>query len=587
MPSNDTGFICSCNTRIETKEDVDAHDKSWFDLGHDRQCRYPGCKTVSPQTSNAKRHLRIHFPDHLRFYFCQKCGIRYAKPQALRLHEAAVECRKNRKRTRSVSEDDPALPIPSIALRHKRPMSGRHAAEPRDSSGVPSNETSQSSDTSTPPGELVCRGTFPANRGCGRRFASEDALEGHPEFCTKPLLSERDQGAAKRREVWQAHDAAGISTLQSSAGPLIVLEPFSTDPGAVRKLDVQSLLKPAEEGWRPPLFSHTSNPVFSYQHNGYARSAGVMTKPFWSDETSSVIGSDLSAELDSGFFSAKRPPPDEGAYNDFGANDLGTHPLSDQWRNNTSSLRPIRERSTNVPTTAPLDPRYFHPIQRPDDTRVNVGTYTCTYHGCTQRFMSHLSLQRHERDSHRSHAHNNKDSGAESGAASVSQSSNARFTTYPVLFDNIDEARVKRAAALLARNPATAFTIDRFQGFHLEPFRMLYSSQGPLTLFVTFSGLWDSEKSLLHDFMEITRFSPDQPRLRHLWGAIMKAMPTGPPGMLEAVSDTHRALNRGASVWEFSMWVGGGGVGTWRGSPIAPSSVPELNSITVGSQICP
>jgi hypothetical protein len=96
-----------------------------------------------------------------------------------------------------------------------------------------------------------------------------------------------------------------ISPLQSSAPPLLILEPFSTDPEAVKRLDVQSLLKPAEEGWRPPLFSHNSNQVYGYQHNGYARSTGVMTEPFRSDETSSAIGSDLASQLDSGFFSCE------------------------------------------------------------------------------------------------------------------------------------------------------------------------------------------------------------------------------------------------------------------------------------------
>ncbi|KAK5175638.1 uncharacterized protein LTR77_000777 [Saxophila tyrrhenica] len=39
---------------------------------------------------------------------------------------------------------------------------------------------------------------------------------------------------------------------------------------------------------------------------------------------------------------------------------------------------------------------------RPSDTRAHTGTYTCTYHGCTQRFESHNSLQKHKRDTHRS-----------------------------------------------------------------------------------------------------------------------------------------------------------------------------------------
>ena len=94
----------------------------------------------------------------------------------------------------------------------------------------------------------------------------------------------------------------------------------------------------------------------------------------------------------------------------------------------------------------------FHHIQRPDDTRANTGTYTCTYHGCVQRFESQPALQRHKRDFHRSQAHNNRDSGAESGAASVSPSSNgARSTASPAPSDEVDESGMT-SAALLARN---------------------------------------------------------------------------------------------------------------------------------------
>jgi hypothetical protein len=91
------------------------------------------------------------------------------------------------------------------------------------------------------------------------------------------------------------------------------------------------------------------------------------------------------------------------------------------------------------------------PVQRPDDTRANTGTYTCTYHGCTQRFESQPALQRHKRDYHRSQAHNNRDSGADSVATSVSPSSpGARSTESPAPSDGDDSGMT--SAALLARN---------------------------------------------------------------------------------------------------------------------------------------
>jgi hypothetical protein len=40
-------------------------------------------------------------------------------------------------------------------------------------------------------------------------------------------------------------------------------------------------------------------------------------------------------------------------------------------------------------------------VQRPPTTRADGGTYTCTYHGCTQRFETPALLQKHKREGHR------------------------------------------------------------------------------------------------------------------------------------------------------------------------------------------
>ena len=40
-------------------------------------------------------------------------------------------------------------------------------------------------------------------------------------------------------------------------------------------------------------------------------------------------------------------------------------------------------------------------IQRPARTTADSGTYTCTYHGCTQRFETPAKLQKHKREGHR------------------------------------------------------------------------------------------------------------------------------------------------------------------------------------------
>lgn len=80
--------------------------------------------------------------------------------------------------------------------------------------------------------------------------------------------------------------------------------------------------------------------------------------------------------------------------------------------------------------------------QRPNDTRANTGTYTCTYHGCTQRFSSHNDLQKHKRDYHRSQQKQH-DSTSPSGTAS---SGSPRSTESP------ERTGGMTSAAILARN---------------------------------------------------------------------------------------------------------------------------------------
>ncbi|KAF2742441.1 hypothetical protein M011DRAFT_412739 [Sporormia fimetaria CBS 119925] len=46
------------------------------------------------------------------------------------------------------------------------------------------------------------------------------------------------------------------------------------------------------------------------------------------------------------------------------------------------------------------------PLQKPASSTADSGTYTCTYHGCTQRFETPQKLQRHKREGHRN-AHPN------------------------------------------------------------------------------------------------------------------------------------------------------------------------------------
>lgn len=58
----------------------------------------------------------------------------------------------------------------------------------------------------------------------------------------------------------------------------------------------------------------------------------------------------------------------------------------------------------NVSTVRQMQRTAAQPAEsarRPDDTSSDLGTYSCTYHGCTLRFETPAKLQKHKRESHR------------------------------------------------------------------------------------------------------------------------------------------------------------------------------------------
>jgi hypothetical protein len=83
--------------------------------------------------------------------------------------------------------------------------------------------------------------------------------------------------------------------------------------------------------------------------------------------------------------------------------------------------------------------------QRPLDTRAATGTYTCTYHGCTQRFDSHANLQKHKRDYHRSQQPNSRDNSGTTSSAEASTSPRSTESPGP-------SAAGMTSAAIMARN---------------------------------------------------------------------------------------------------------------------------------------
>jgi hypothetical protein len=84
---------------------------------------------------------------------------------------------------------------------------------------------------------------------------------------------------------------------------LLDLRQISPNQEAANKVDVQSLIKPVAESWRPPYLQGSGNVSHGYHSSAYARSIGVMTEPLWDQETCSIVGSDATSTFDSNFYS--------------------------------------------------------------------------------------------------------------------------------------------------------------------------------------------------------------------------------------------------------------------------------------------
>jgi hypothetical protein len=79
---------------------------------------------------------------------------------------------------------------------------------------------------------------------------------------------------------------------------------------------------------------------------------------------------------------------------DFPAHMISMESTAEEGQSMPSSQQSIHE-SRAQPQQTP------HSIQRPVDTSSDAGTYSCTYHGCSQRFDTPAKLQKHKREGHR------------------------------------------------------------------------------------------------------------------------------------------------------------------------------------------
>ncbi|QSZ35903.1 hypothetical protein DSL72_007025 [Monilinia vaccinii-corymbosi] len=102
-------------------------------------------------------------------------------------------------------------------------------------------------------------------------------------------------------------------------------------------------------------------------------------------------------------------------------------PSTQRQTSNMSNVSSVSHVSNDIPasmtSTESSSSSDYSPeqeIPRPLKTSANVGTYTCTYHGCTLRFDTPTQLQKHKREGHRNSTSSISNMGGENRGAMTS-----------------------------------------------------------------------------------------------------------------------------------------------------------------------
>lgn len=119
-------------------------------------------------------------------------------------------------------------------------------------------------------------------------------------------------------------------------------------------------------------------------------------------------------------------------------------------------------------------------IWRPDHFTANTGTYTCTYHGCSQRFASPAKLQKHKREGHRSQQ-GGSISGASSSSPAAGNSAGSRHGSVDANSTTPTGGSGMTSAALLRNSQAGPHRCDRINPSTGKPCSTIFSRPYDLT----------------------------------------------------------------------------------------------------------
>ncbi|CAI6338002.1 unnamed protein product [Periconia digitata] len=284
------------------------------------------------------------------------------------------------------------------------------------------------------PSSSASRGDSPFRRGSPYRQPSSNNTFSSPRMAVST--------AAAAREQKQAADAAHAMKSQLS----------SSEDSQVKTISPKDALldyRDADNDSKVPLFPEGGATEYDQQYNGGDRFRNTATQSGF-DTTSQSFRRDNWATPQ---FSPNFPPAVSATSQPASTFAFATPSIQNNMHsvqsNPTSQYRSVSSQMSFGPDSTPEFPAHLtsmesscseaggdpssqssdrpvsHSLQKPADSKADSGTYTCTYHGCTQRFETPQKLQKHKREGHRNTANIGMGTSASSSTSAAGMTSAA------------------------------------------------------------------------------------------------------------------------------------------------------------------
>lgn len=191
----------------------------------------------------------------------------------------------------------------------------------------------------------------------------------------------------------------------------------SSEPKTISPKDAVLEYHETEEDSKMPLFPEDDSNYAAYSGGNYQNVASAVASDVGSYGNMAVSGavngwSNPAGQSSAPYSATSTVPPQSqfsfapssvpGQFHGLSTNNYSsTGNMAEATPEFPAHLTSMESSVSEAPPQSSSNSNHADIMSKPSSTLADSGTYTCTYHGCTQRFETPQKLQRHKREAHR------------------------------------------------------------------------------------------------------------------------------------------------------------------------------------------